>query len=208
MDQQAAPVEMIAARLRLILHGLRSVLGLWRLDGAVVVRVSAQAGRAFGQIERMLLRFRAGTLRAPVLRPMTHPAAPPATPPATHSDTPTAKVARTRRMVLPRKFGWLVMAGKHQAAGYASQLQHLMAEPEMAALLEACPRARQILRPLCRALAIELSWTVTPQRPRKPRAPRPKPPPYRWPYPRGAVSAARRSKALENALRKIRASFT
>ena len=184
--------ETIAAKLRMILLGLRSVLGMWRLDGALVVRVSAQAGRVFGRIERMLIRFRAGKLRTGVTQP----------------NRKAAASTKPRAPALPRKFGWLVIAGKHQAAGYASQLQHLMAEPEMAALLDAAPQARRVLRPLCRALAIELTWTVTPPRPRKPRKPRPKPAPYRWPYPRGAISAARRYKALEKAIRAVRASFT
>ena len=177
--------DSIAARLRLILLGLRSVLGMWRLDAAVVVRVSMQAGRIFGQIERMLVRFRAGKLRIGATQAVR-----------------AVRTAAPRAPALPRRFGWLVVAGKHEAAGYASQLEHLLAEPEMAALLDAAPQARRILRPLCRALAIALTWTVTPKRPAKPRTPRPKPAPYRWPYPRGAITAARRYKALENAIRR------
>ena len=192
MVPSPATAETIAAKLRMILLGLRSVLGMWQLDGALVVRVSALAGRVFGRIERMLIRFRAGKLRTGVTQP----------------NRKAAASTKPRAPALPRKFGWLVIAGKHQAAGYASQLQHLMAEPEMAELLEASPQARRVLRPLCRALAIELTWTVTPPRPRKPRKPRPKPAPYRWPYPRGAISAARRYKALEKAIRAVRAKFT
>ena len=187
MDLSPTTAETIAARLRMILLGLRSVLGMWTLDAAVVVRVSARAGMVFGRIERMLARFRAGTLRIQTL----------------HTARKTA-VSKPRVPALPRRFGWLVIAGKHQAAGYASQLQHLLAEPEMAALLDAAPQARRVLRPLCRALAIDLPWTVTPPRPPKPRKPRPKPAPYRWPYPRGAVSAARRYKALERAVAEVK----
>ena len=187
MDLSPTTAETIAARLRMILLGLRSVLGMWRLDTAIVVRVSARAGMVFGRIERMLARFRAGTLRTQF--------------PHTARKTTNSK---PRAPSLPRKFGWLVIAGKHQAAGYASQLQHLLAEPEMAALLDAAPQARRVLRPLCRALAIDLPWTVTPPRPPKPRKPRPKPAPYRWPYPRGAVSAARRYKALERAVAEVK----
>jgi hypothetical protein len=40
------------------------------------------------------------------------------------------------------------------AAGYASQLNHLLAEPEAAALLAASPQAARILRPLCHLLGI------------------------------------------------------
>ena len=179
-----SPAETFAARLGALLIGLRAVLGLWGLDGAVTVAFSNRAGWAFARIARMLVRFRAGKLRQ-------------GSPRATRTATPRRKV-----IVLPRRFGWLVQEGKHQAAGIACQLEHLLAEPEMAALLDAAPQARQILRPVCRALAIALPWTVTPPRPRKPRKPRPKPEPYRTPFPRGAITAARRYKALEKAIKR------
>ena len=175
----AAP-DPISASLRLILLGLRSVLGMWGLDGTVTVAVSNRAGRIFWQIERMLARFRAGRLR---------------------QATPRGVPARQRRarqtpaIRLPRKFGWLVMAGKHQAAGYGLQLQHVLSDPEMAALLEASPQARRVLRPLLRALAVEMPWTLTqprPPKPRQPRKPRPKPEPFKIPLPRGALTWARR----------------
>ena len=110
-------------------------------------------------------------------------------------------------MILPRRFGWLVVAGKHEAACYGSQLQTVLNEPEMVALLAASPQARRVLRPLCRALAIALPWTMTPPRtlkPRKPRKPRPQPEAFRIPLPRGVISWARREKALENAKRRVR----
>ena len=184
--------DLIAARLRLILLGLRSVLGMWGLDGAVAVLVSNRAGRIFGQIERMLVRFRAGTLWRASRRISTARA--------------RGKTAG-RGPALPRRFGWLVVAGKHQAVGYGSQLQHLLGEPEMAALLEASPQARRVLRPLLRALAVELPWTLTPPRPsqpRKPRKPRPQPEPFKIPLPRGVITWARREKALEKAKNRLR----
>ena len=100
-----------------------------------------------------------------------------------------------------------MVAGKHQAVGYGSQLQHLLGEPEMAALLEASPQARRVLRPLLRALAVELPWTLTPPRPsqpRKPRKPRPQPEPFKIPLPRGVITWARREKALEKAKNRLR----
>jgi len=54
---------------------------------------------------------------------------------------------------LPHKFAWLVRLVP-EAACYGSQLRHLLAEPEMAALLAASPQARRLLRPLCRMLAV------------------------------------------------------
>jgi hypothetical protein len=57
--------------------------------------------------------------------------------------------------VMPRSFGWLLALVPCEAAGYASQLRHALAEPEMVALLAAAPQARRLLAPLCRMLAIE-----------------------------------------------------
>ena len=195
MDQdlaQPAP-DAITERLRWILRGLRSVLGMWGLDNAVAGLAYRRCGEIFGRIERMLARFRAGTLRLGTQR--------------SPRQTPYAHRA-ARAAGLPRRFGWLVLAGKHQAAGYGSQLQHLLAEPDMAAMLEVAPQARRVLRPLLRALAVELPWTVTsppPPRPRKPRPPRQTPEPFRIPLPRGVITWARQEMALENARQRLRA---
>jgi hypothetical protein len=54
---------------------------------------------------------------------------------------------------LPRGFGWLLRLAP-EAAAYGGQVEHLLADPEMAALLAAAPQAGRILRPLCRMLAI------------------------------------------------------
>lgn len=55
---------------------------------------------------------------------------------------------------LPRRFGWLVHLVGYQAAGHASQLSHLLDDPDMVALVRDVPQARRILRPLCRMLGI------------------------------------------------------
>ena len=189
-------VPDIPARLRMILAALRSVLGMWGLEGPVAILASNRAGRIFGQIERMLVRFRAGRLWRMKQR------------------ISTARVRGAmagRGPALPRRFGWLVVAGRHQAAGFGSQLQHLLNEAEMVALLEASPQARRVLRPLLRALAVELPWTVTPPRPprpRQPRKPRPKPEAFKIPLPRGVITWVRREKRLERAraeLKRLRA---
>jgi len=97
------------------------------------------------------------------------------------------------------RFGWLVQAGKHQAAAFGLQLQTVLTTPEMSKLLAASPQARRILRPLCRALAVELPGISEPPRtradgarPKRPRKPRPKPEPFKIPLPRGVLSWARR----------------
>ena len=99
-----------------------------------------------------------------------------------------------RGPALPRRFGWLVKAGGYQAVGYGLQLQNVLNTPEMVELLAASPQAQRILRPICRALAVELPWVVDQPRQIKPhiRTPRAKPEPFRIPLPRGALSWARR----------------
>ncbi len=182
--------DPITAGLRAILRAILGELGMWQLSNPQKVLAWGRINAAFRGIERMLARFRAGRLRQVTSRGVTQK------PREARQKPPT---------ILPRKFGWLVAAGKHQAACYGGQLKHLLNEPEMQALLAASPQAKRILRPLCRALAIELPWTVTAPRPprlRKPRKPRPKPEPFKIPLPRGVITWARREKALENARKR------
>ena len=51
--------------------------------------------------------------------------------------------------MLPRRPCWLLDLIPGSAIGL-SRLEHLLRDPEMAALLTADPRLRHILRPLCR----------------------------------------------------------
>ncbi|MBV8520815.1 MAG: hypothetical protein JOY71_01565, partial [Acetobacteraceae bacterium] len=69
---------------------------------------------------------------------------------------------------LPRKLGWLIPLVPGTAA-YAGQVQHLLADPEMAALLAGSPQAGHILRPLCRMLGIQPEPGVLAQRREPPR---------------------------------------
>jgi hypothetical protein len=55
---------------------------------------------------------------------------------------------------LPTGRAWLVIALGHEAAGYASQLAALLAEPGAAELLAQAPTAGRILRPISRMLGI------------------------------------------------------
>ena len=56
---------------------------------------------------------------------------------------------------LPRGFAWLLPMVPYEAAGFASQLRHVLSDPEMVGLLAASPRLGEILRPLCRMLGLE-----------------------------------------------------
>ncbi len=68
-----------------------------------------------------------------------------------------------RQQHLPHGFAWLVRLVP-EAASYGAQLQHLLAAPEMEALLAASATARRLLRPLCRMLAV-LPAGVPPPKP-------------------------------------------
>jgi hypothetical protein len=68
--------------------------------------------------------------------------------------------------VLPQRFGWLVGLVGHEAAGRASQLAHLLTEPEMVALVRDVPQARRILSPLCRMLGVHLGGVAAVRRKR------------------------------------------
>jgi hypothetical protein len=100
---------------------------LWSRLNRTVLRFAALAARAA-----------AGRLAAPRQRP-ARPA--PVSPPPPRPRPPAVG------------FAWLVRLVPGTAA-YGSQLQYLVATPEMTALLAAAPQAGRILRPLCRMLGV------------------------------------------------------
>ena len=123
-------------------------------------------GRIATRFHALYESWRAGTLPKPRAARPGRPARPPAP-------------------RLPTRQTWVVAAIGYQAAGRASQLNALMAEPEFTDFIAAVPRAGRILRPLCRILGIPLppSWHLpakaTPPRPARSRptaAPTPLPP--------------------------------
>jgi len=157
---------------------------MWRVKPALTLVLYNRISGAFGRIERLLVRFRAGRLWR-----------------VTQRDVMQRRSARVagRGPALPHRFGWLVQAGGHQAAGFGLQLQTVLNTPEMTELLAVSPQATRILRPLCRALAMEVPGVseaprkrVDGEQPKRPRAPRPKPEPFKIPLPRGVLSWARR----------------
>jgi hypothetical protein len=81
--------------------------------------------------------------------------------------TPSAPQEPRPRVRLPTDHAWLVLTLKHHAAGYGSQLNHLLSEPETAALIAACPQAARLLRPLCHLLGISPAAIQPPPRARR-----------------------------------------
>ena len=72
---------------------------------------------------------------------------------------PVVRVARVR-LPLPSRRAWLLRALGWEVAGYGSQLQTLLAEPEMVALLAALPAVGRVLRPLGRMLGVPVGPVV------------------------------------------------
>ena len=64
---------------------------------------------------------------------------------------------RVRSPALPSGRGWLVRELGYEAAGYGSQLEHLLAEPGVQALLARVPAVGRILRPVCRMLGVPVA---------------------------------------------------
>ena len=134
------PPIALSERLDLILAGVREVVAArGGLFGPLIALLSGRLIRRGLRFAALLAAFRAGTLRASRLRAAGSP-----------------RPARSGQPRLPDGFGWLVRRCGWQAAGYGGQLRHLLAEPDMAALLLAAPQVGRILRPLCRMLAVEL----------------------------------------------------
>ena len=173
--------ETVSANLRMILRGILAALGMWKVQPRLAFVLYNRISGTFCRIERLLVRFRAGRLWCRV----------------TQKDTAHRQHARKKPAIaLPRRFGWLVQAGGYQAAGFGLQLQTVLNTPEMVELLAASPQAGRILRPLCRALAMELPGMAAPAcratTKRRVRKPRVKPEPFKIPLPRGVLSWARR----------------
>ena len=153
------------------------VLLLWNRLGRLVQRVAAL----------IALATQPGGLVAPPPRVRRKPA-PPAERAAPDPDAPTPDSPGTlaapdttpplpskpARLYFPRRPGWLCAVSIDTVAA-GSQLQYLLNDPEMTALLAATPALGRLLRPLCRMLGVVLPGTpATPARPRAPRPPRPR----------------------------------
>ena len=135
----------LAARLDAIVAGLCDVLaakGLSRgLTGAMILLVWTRLRRLAARFAILLHR----------------PSAPPRCRASSVTRAPRRPAPDTRRPAAPRPLPrgrfWLRRA-LPELAGVTAQLAHLLAEPEMAALLEARPATGRALRPLCHLLGL------------------------------------------------------
>ena len=90
-----------------------------------------------------------------VLRPARPPK--PRADSAEKSQLSSVDNARPRSAALPSGRGWLVRELGYEAVAFGLQLEALLAEPAMQAMLAALPGAGRILRPLCRMLGVSAS---------------------------------------------------
>ena len=134
----------------------------------LILLICARLRRITARFAALAARYAAGTLR-PLRTPTTEPPTP-----GLHPPPPRDK--------LPRGYAWLIRLVPG-AASYGSQLQYLLSQPEMAAMIAAVPRMATLLRPLCRALAAHPTPPLPPdpQRTRLPRPPKPARPPRERP---------------------------
>jgi hypothetical protein len=167
-----------AARFASIVNGLFLAIGVRRdagfLAAPLAMLLCHRLGHLRSRITRLAARIAAGKGSGVPRCPRTprNPDAPPA--------------PRRPPHLVPRDHGWMLRL-MPEAAAAGSQLQHLLAQPEMAEFAAHAPQLGRLLRPLCRALGVQRPDYLRPaSRPRKPR----QRPPER-PRPPRAVAAQR-----------------
>jgi len=140
----------------------------------LVTLLWTRLARLTARFDALVARLTAGHPAAPC-RQRTRP-----------TSTAPARKAPAAGLRLPRSHTWLIRLLPGEAACFGGQLQALLADPAMAALLAAAPEAGRILRPLCRLLAIApegmLALPSAAGKPApKPRPAKPAPPPESGP---------------------------
>ncbi|MDA8249534.1 MAG: hypothetical protein M0Z28_10170, partial [Rhodospirillales bacterium] len=142
------------------------------LAGPLIILIWTRLKRIAQRVDRIAARLAAGTLHPPRRRA-----------PRARRRSPAERPA------LPRNFGWLVRQVPAAAAG-TCQLQALLADPAMEALIAAAPQIGRSLRPLCHMLGLRPPPVL--------RIPAPARPPAAGPAP---LPAAARRRAPEGTAR-------
>ena len=180
---------------------MRALVGMWGwkrfLSQPLVMLLYRRLGEIDRAVARLLARFQAGHVMTRAARSFRVV--------DDVSDAAAVPVARAER-VWPLEFGWLVRRAAHEAAIFEGQLRIALGQPEMVALLAACPQARRVLVPLCRMLAVDtailrprVEGAVFPVLVKRVRVRRAAAPVESWriPLPRGILPVRRRRGGFE-----------
>jgi hypothetical protein len=167
-----------AVRFACVVNGLFQAIGVRReagfLAGPVALLLANRLAHLRDRIRRLAARLASGKGSGVPRRPATPSLA--------------ARTPRRPARLMPRDLAWMIRLVP-EAAASASQLRHLLADPEMAALIEAAPQMGRLLCPLCRGLGVHPPPALLPPpRPAKPRPAKPRTP--RQPRPAPANGAA------------------
>ena len=144
----------LASVFHVLVAGLRGVIAPVasrdKARAAFFMFIWNRIGQAAHRFEKLVARWKNGTLPKPRLR-----AARPA-----KADPPARK---PRPFAIPRGRAWLQRAlndyevdGCRVINGCRSQFLHVLASPELREFLQAAPQARRILNPFCRMLGMNL----------------------------------------------------
>ena len=174
----AAPPLSPTDRFTAITEGLCQVVAALsyrgQLEGWLILLICTRLRRLGARFARIVERVRAGILPAAApVRPRVRPAVDRPWPHARCAPPGFARSALVAGCSVPTGFAWLIRLGGYKAVAYGSHLQHLLADPEMAALIAAAPQLGRVLRPLCRMLGVDPGPArLPPRRSRDPEAPR------------------------------------
>jgi len=142
----SAPQPVPAARFARLIAALCDAVGARvagpsrpGLAGPLIILIWTRLRRMADRVTRLAARVEAGKLKPPSRRPAA----------------PRRATRPPDRVRLPRGGAWLVRLVPASSFG-AAQLQALLADPEMAALIAAAPRIGRTLRPLCQMLGVSL----------------------------------------------------
>ena len=167
-------METIANLIIAILSGMRAALAPHVNHHTprtpIFLTAWTRIGRAAARLHNLIALWQSNTL--PTSRPARAP----------------RKTPAPKKPYFPAGRAWLAARTDHHVRAHASQLQHLLARPDMADFLTAVPQAARILRPLCHMLGIEPPAQIRPS-PRsiriRPKRIRPRPVPE--PVPQGGT---------------------
>ena len=114
--------------------------------------------RGDGRFQRLMERYRAGTLGPP--KPRKPP--PKRARPQGSQDEADAKPKR-----FSQAFGWFATLIRPDGFRFADQLRETLADPETKAAMAASPQVGRVLRPMCRMFGVADDSITLPRRPRR-----------------------------------------